>query len=816
MRQYSFTFWLRGSAVVWVLAALLGVVSVAPTSCVRLETLPGSASSGSGGGSGSVASGNGTGSSGNTPPPVDFYAKARDLVSTLTLDQKATLMSGEPSGCPNAPQTDNIFETPGVPPKVAGFKFRDGPRGLCLAANLRPGATGYSTVFPVGMARGATFDFDLEKKVGEAMGDEMVASRHNMLLAPVINILRHPAWGRAQETYGEDVYLLGRLGTAYTIGVQEYVPACAKHYAANNIENGRSSAIAIIDEQTLHEIYGRHFEMVVQDVPGGVACIMAAYNQVQVPPGQASHCTQNHELLTDMLRTAFGFKGFVLSDWWALPGGLASCPSNANRQQVESTAAVNAGLDMELPWSYHYTQLTNDVMGGQLTEPQLTAATERIVAQQIRFNSLDPITGTGLKTASTTQNPNNLNIEGNDAHIQLARQTAAESMVLLKNDRNTLPIDKTKIHSIAVIGATVPFSLTSAADLQSGSVNFATSELIAGALHYFRTGDLGSSRAYPDPTKSKGPIAGIQAAAMAAGGLTITTGADASAASSADFVVVVAGLTPEDEGEEYTGASDRFSFSLDDKNIRFHNGSAVQDTLIKSVAALGKPMVVVLVGGSVIDMPWLSMVPAVVMSWYPGQDGGDALAELLFGTKNFSGKLPFTWPNAATPTAPFGDEPLFSDPTTRTKMDYYLGYRYYDKMGLKPLFPFGYGLSYTTYTYANVNIPTSAGKNDTISVTVDVTNAGAMDGDEVSLLFVSYPNTKAPRRSVKELKGFARTTIPHGQTPVKVSIPLRISDLKYWDTSTTPGSWQIETGQVKVMVGGSSDNLPLAGMLTIN
>jgi beta-glucosidase len=795
MRQYSFTHWLRGSALVGAFFSVVGIVFVAPSSCVRLETLPGS----------------GPASSGSTTSAADPYVKAHTVVGTLSLEEKATLMRGEPSGCgSNLPQTDNIFTTPGVTNKIAGFKFRDGPRGICLAANLRRGATGYSTVYPVGMSRGATFDFDLEKQIGEAMGDEMVASGHTMLLAPVINILRHPAWGRAQETYGEDVYLLGRLGTAFTIGAQEYVPACAKHYAANNIEYGRGSAVAIMDEQTLHEIYARHFEMVIQDVPGGVACIMAAYNLVQVPPGQAYHCTQSRELLTDMLRNTFGFKGFVLSDWWALPGGLAQCAASPDQEKFQAAAAVSAGLDMELPWSYHYTQLSADVTGGQLMEAQITAAAERIVAQQIRFNVLDPTTGTGLKTATTAQDPTSFDITGNDAHIQLSRRAATESMVLLKNDKNTLPIDKTKVHSIAVLGAVVPFSLSQAADVAAGTVSFTTNELISNGQHYFRSGDLGSSRVFSDPAKSRGPLAGIQAAAS---GITVTTGSDVTAAANADFVVVVGGLTPEDEGEEYTGAADRYSFSLDDKNIRFHGGTAVQDTLIKAVAALNKPMVVVLEGGSVIDMPWLSMVPAVVMAWYPGQDGGGALADLLFGTKNFSGKLPLTWPNASTPTAPFGDEPLFSDPSTRTRMGFWLGYRYYDHMNLTPLFAFGSGLSYTTYAYSGLAMQASAGQNDTVNVSFDVQNAGTQDGDEVSFLFVTLPANPNVQRSVKELKGFTRTSIKAGAM-AHVTIPLRVSDLKYWDTASS--AWKVDSGAVKIMVGGSSDKLPLTRMLTIN
>jgi beta-glucosidase len=831
MRQYDFSNRYRRRALGSALFLSLGVAASAGTSCGPGVIAPIGTTAGDGGGGssgGMTVCGGGTDSFSQpyTPDPA-VAMQAKSIVSSLQLTQQATLMRGTVSGCPGAPQTGDIFRTLGIKDIIEGWKFRDGPRGVVLAPGLLQGQKGYSTAFPVASGRGATFDMALEEKIGEAMGDEMVASGHSMLLAPVINILRHPAWGRAQETYGEDSFLLGRLGTAFVIGVQKYVAACAKHFAANNIENGRASSTSLMDEQTLHEVYGRHFEMVIQDA--GVACIMAAYNFLQTtgpgsPSGtQASHCTLDHELLTDMLRGTFGFKGFVLSDWWAVPGGTASCGNPANIQAVQQTnaaAAVNAGLDMELPWDFNFSQLETDVMGMQLTQQQVIQAGTNIVTQQLRFKvDKAPIMGLHPPPTDTVLNPNTGSIEKNAGHIALAHQAAIESMVLLKNDKSngmpTLPIPATA-KTIAVIGASVPFRLTNT-DILTGNINFAKD---------VRLGDLGSSRVYSDPATSTGPFAGIQAAAGP--GITVTTGSDAIAAMGADFIGVVAGLTYEDEGEEYTGAADRVSFSLDDKNIHSEHLMPTQDPLIASIAALNKPMVVVLEGGSVIDMPWYSTVPAVVMAWYPGQDGGAALGELLFGKTaggsptNFSGKLPVTWPNPATGTCDpasgancFGDEPPFN-PGGKVTMDYYLGYRYYDHKKVTPLFPFGHGLSYTTFKYENLQLPctTAAGHNDIVNVKVDVTNTGMVDGDEVSFLFVSYPNTKAMRRSDKELKGFTRTTIK-AQQKVTVTIPLRIQDLKYWDSAN--GKWAIESGAVQITVGESAAlaNSAPPGMLTI-
>ncbi len=262
----------------------------------------------------------------------------------------------------------------------------------------------FSTAFPVAIARGAAFDVDLEYKIGQAIGDEMLASGNTMMLAPTVNILRHPAWGRSQETYGEDVFQLGRLGSAFVVGLQQYMAACVKHYAANNVEDGRGNATAVIDEQTLREKYGRHYEMIVDE--GGAASVMAAYNAIKVTSASGSvietnKSTANKVLLTDMLRTEFGFQGFVLTDWWAMNGsGAPPCCNPGSAADSLTKAAVNAGLDMELPWRYNYLELPNLVTGGGLQASQLITATARILEQKYRFHA-DKINGYGLKTPFT-------------------------------------------------------------------------------------------------------------------------------------------------------------------------------------------------------------------------------------------------------------------------------------------------------------------------------------------------------------------------------------------------------------------------------
>ena len=728
-------------------------------------------------------------------------SQANSAVQSMSDTQKQNQLRGT-----SIMQFDDIFRTAhnlsdssyADTGSIKEFQFSDGPRGVNLDAVKTAGTQGYSTVFPVPSLRGATFDVDLENQIGAAMGDELIAAKRTMLLAPTVNILRHPAWGRAEETYGEDSFLLGRMGSAYTIGAQTYGPACAKHFAANNIERNRDNGdVAQMDEQTLREIYGRHFEMIVRD--GGVSCIMAAYNQLQVGSescsAQTCSCTQKTHLLTDILRNDFGFKGMIISDWWAMPGGQSPAGGTAT-ESSEARGALMAGLDIEMPWNLNFSQLP-------AVDATQNAAVLHVVTEKFRFNVATTTGQLGLKPPTTVFNTSSYSITNSDAHIALAKQSALEGMVLLKNNGSILPIKSGgNIQKVAVVGLSVPWTLAGVS--ANGSVNFPVDA---------RIGDLGSSRVNVDPAKAIGPYAGIMSAAPA--GITVLPGHDLAAAQSADFVVVVAGLTPHDEGEDYTikpDDSDRDgSLALDGKT-----GGTLQNGFISQVAALGKPMVVVLEGGSVIDVSaWEPMVPAIVMAWYPGQSGGAALGQLLFGQANFSGKLPITWPKSIS------DEPRFSGSdaapsSLTTAMGYYLGYRWFDTQGRTPLYAFGAGLSYTKFDYSNLQVPcATVTKNGVVGVTVDITNSGTVAGDEVAFLFVSWPNSKVTTRKAlnyKELKGFKRVTLTAGQAK-RVSIPIRLSDLNYWDTGSN--SWQIETGTVKVMVGPSSDKLTQVGMFTV-
>jgi beta-glucosidase len=732
-------------------------------------------------------------------PDAAVKQRVKDTLTGMTLMDKATQMRGMPYGSAGKTQMTDVQRGRDTK-EIRGFHFRDGTRGMNLAEDMngsKPNAAtvdgtkvGFSTAFPVGVARGAAFDLDLEYAVGEAIADEMQAAKETVLLAPFVDLVRHPLWGRAQESYGEDPFHLGRLGSAMAVGIQQHIAASAVHFTGYNIEFGRDFNNMTIDEQTLRELYGRQYRMVVQD--GGVAGIMTAYNKVN-----GVKATVNKHLLTDILRTDFGFQGFAVSDWWAMdPQTDVNIDTTTLKRYAIS--ALTAGLDVEMPWALNYAQLESIVNSeAGLTQADIDRSAARVLEQKFRFNA-DGFGNVGLGTPKTTYG--NGRINNNDYHVWLARQAALEGMVLLKNEAGTLPIQPT-VKKVAVLGAAyVPTKTKNDGKVTSTYLSFATDVL---------TGDMGSSRVFHDPAKGVGPSAGIQKTAPS--GVVVVTGTSAADAADADFVVVVAGLTPEDEGEEYTLAGDRDTFAMDDKQID-PNAQNIQNDLIASVAALGKPMVVVLEGGSVIDMPWLDRVPAVVMAWYPGMVGGEAMGMLLWGQANFSGKLPITWgrPSDYPPLRVYNNPP-------DTSLDYYVGYRYFDKNAIVPLYPFGHGLSYTTFAYKKLQLGcTGMSQGAVLPVVVNVANTGSVAGDETVMVFVSYPDSFA-RRPAKELKGFVRVRLEPGQEK-QVTIPVRLQDLDYFATdpvASDTGKWAVESGEVVIKVGGSAANLPLEARVKV-
>jgi len=784
----------------------------------------------------------GTMSCGNTPVRDEYVTnpddavKARELLNKMTTSEQRLLQitgQDKPSYSDRDRWQDIQQSRDDYELGIRGYQWRDGPHGINLEAGLEnvecldgtaclgrakeafrknrfgsgddtgPGKEGnYSTSFPTSVAQGATFDINLMEELGEAMGDETVASGHNVLLSPCMNLLRNPLWGRAQETFGEDVFHLGRMASAHVWGLQQHVTGCAKHYIANNIELQRMYINATMDERSMREVYGRHFEMVVRE--GGIGCVMASYNLVN-----GKKLTQNKHLLTNVLKRDYGFRGFILTDWWAMPAsnngqGDANTVSDSTRVAQE---AIFAGLDVEVPWALNYYTLAGLLESGAVPWSLVDDSVLRVLEQKLRFKTAMLGDPWGPKAPRSGYDPATGSVINTDTagHLATAEKVAAEGMVLLKNDNATLPISKS-FTKVSLIGPKIDYWV----DSDKGAKVFDFTERPG-------LGDRGSSRVRPNPAFESGPREGLEAAAP--DGVTIDVGHSAEDIDAdSQFVVVVVGLTAADEGEEYTGAADRETLTLPDQwdarepeelrqAWRDAKGAAAvrprtinQNQLIMKVLERQLPTVVVIESGGVVDdtdqEPWLEEAPAIVMAWYPGQQGGAALGNLLYGNTNFAGRLPVTWPQS------LDQFPIFSrGDQVPNPMEYNVGYRYFDEHNHVPRYYFGHGLSYTQFAIQRVHTQCGDIQPDgLVQLEVDVKNTGPLGGDEVILVFASYPDSTV-MRSKKELKGFARVHLDSMQTK-RVTIPVRIQDTRYWDDATK--QWIIEGGRVELAVGPSS------------
>jgi beta-glucosidase len=655
--------------------------------------------------------------------------RARELLSQLTLAEKAGVLSG--SNTFYAGIADMMIGGYGAHPwdagivqrlGIEGLKFLDGPRGVVMRG---------ATTFPVSMARGATFDVDLEERIGEAMGSEARALGGNLFAGVCINLPRHPAWGRAQESYGEDPEHLACMGAAAVRGVQRYAMACVKHFALNSMENARFRVDVTVSARALHEIYLPHFRRCVD---AGVACIMSAYNSVN---GEC--CGENEALLTGILKKRWGFRGYIITDFIF---GLR-----------DGAKAVRAGQDVEMPFR---NQIANNlerwVREGEVSMERVDDAVLRILTTQLEF-AARPESAIDKKL-----------------HAALAREAAAKSIVLLKND-GLLPFANLK--RLAVIG-----------------------KLAAVA----NTGDGGSSNTTPDYVVT--PLDGLRAALADRCEVLFDDGSDATRAAAlaagCDAAIVVAGYTHADEGEYVSPGNDAVRKFFPRLRLRdlphllrilnkwrksrtggFAPGGdrtrltlrPEDETLILAVAqANPRTAVAVMAGSTVLMETWRERVASILMLWYPGQEGGHALADLLTGRVNPSGRLPFVVPTDAAHL------PYFDKDATSIVYDLWHGYRKLDRDGHEPAFPYGYGMSYTSFAYSNFNAVRAGA---VLKLKLSVANTGARDGDEIVQIYVRALNSQV-ERAPRELKAFRRISVATGAS-TDVSIDLPIEQLAYFD-----------------------------------
>ena len=692
-----------------------------------------------------------------TLTPGQIEERARALREQLTLDEKIGLMHGQlplwpglaamtaPGGYSSRFWPAGEIGRLGIP----GVRFTDGPRGVILDGG---------TTFPVSMARGAAWDPALEERIGDAIGREIRALGGNYFGGVCINLLRHPAWGRAQETYGEDPHHLGALGAGLTRGVQRHVMACAKHFALNSMENARFKVDVTIDPRALHEVYLPHFKRVVDE---GVASVMSAYNSLN-----GEWCGQNFELLTGILKQEWGFQGFVVTDFIF---GMRDA----------KTAAL-AGQDIEMPFGLFFARdLGGLVERGEVPLDRIDDAALRILRQEVRF-------GQG-------RDPRDYGPEvvGCEAHRRLAREAAEKSIVLLKNDGGLLPLRD--LRRLAVVGR------------------------LADAPN---TGDGGSSNTRPAHVVT--PLEGLRAALGEKVEIVYDDGADSARAAEiargADAALVVVGYTHADEGEyippdifadflplfpppgpehqafaesiQRGGADTGMPLGGDRERLSLHPRD---EALIQAVSTANpRAIVAIMAGSAVFTEAWRERAQAILMLWYPGQEGGHALADVITGAVNPSGRLPCTFPARAE------DLPFFDRNATKITYDLWHGYRKLERDGAAPAFPFGFGLSYTTFAYSGLELArTQLGASDTLEATVEVSNAGGLAGEEVVQLYVAAEGSRV-ERAPKELKAFARAALAPGETrTVRLIVPA--AELAYYDAATS--GWVVEPIAYAAIVG---------------
>ena len=683
-----------------------------------------------------------------------YDALVEDLVSQMTLKEKIDQMYGEKmyqipklaigflmkNRFPHVYVGEN--ERLHIPPWV----LSDGPRG----ARVMDHGINSVTTFPVGMARGASWDVDLEERIHEVIAIEMRANKVNYAATPCINLLRHPAWGRAQETYGEDPWLLGEFGVAAVKGIEKHnVMACPKHFALNSLDNSRFVVDVELDERTLREVYLPHFKKTIQ--VGKPASIMSAYNKVR-----GEYLANNKYLLNDILREEWGFEGFVTSDWF--------------NGTYDGIGSVKAGLDVEMPYQqvYKYDLLEEGIERGEISETDI----DKIVTRTLK---------TRLKYAfSDDQETYGHEVIEKESHVTLARVAAEKSMVLIKNEK-VLPLSSETGQTVLVLGRLANMENTGDhASSNSTSLNITTpyegikafNEALENEVELYDGGD---------------------------------TDMAAKKAKQSDQVILVVGYTFEDEGE-YINLNDDMEKSaeagklLGEKGIGGDRESLrllpEDEALIEAVSSVNKNVVVVYVGGSAINMNlWEPKVAGILFAWYSGMEGGSALANVLYGKVNPSGKLPFSIARNDS------DYPYFNPYTLKIDYGYYHGYTLFDKKNIEVAYPFGYGLSYTNYSYDNLNIENSElTTDDTLKASIEVTNIGEMAGEEIVQLYVGFKNSSVDR-PVKLLRGFDKIKLQPGETKV-VWFEVKTEDLTWYDP--TVKQWKVEEMEYELYVGGSS------------
>jgi beta-glucosidase len=674
----------------------------------------------------------------SSKPPAQ---RTDELLAHMSLDEKIAMLHGV-SGSPytgHIPANKRL----GIP----ALNFQDGPAGV---GHKMTGVT----QLPAPVAGAASWDRAVMRHYGAILGAEQSGQGADVALAPTINIVRDPRWGRAFETLGEDPYLTSQLGVADIQGIQHQGEiAQVKHWDAYNQETHRNTKQddVLVSRRVLHEIYMPAFKAAIDQ--GQVGSLMCSYNELH-----GTFACENPYLLTTVLRKQWGFKGFVTSDWHGTHSTVAS---------------AKAGLDMQMPLgTYFGDRLKAAVKSGKVSKTLIDAKVRHILFEMFRFGLFDHPKHGNIKTKVTSP-----------AHARFARRAAEQGTVLLKNKGQILPFGKT-IHSIAVIGNDAGQGAKSAG---GGSAHVIAPYVVTPYEGIKKRAGKGVTVRY-----STG--GGDQKGASASAGSNLRQQA-VKIARAADVAVV---FVNDDESE----GKDRTNITL----------PGDQNQLIEAVAKANSKTIVVLNTGAPVTMPWVKRVAGVIEAWYPGQEDGNAIAAVLFGDVDPSGHLPVTFPQSLK-QVPAHTQARW--PGVNGKVHYseglLVGYRWYDQKHIKPLYPFGYGLSYTHFQMKHLKItPAQSKSGGHVRVSLDIANTGKRAGADVVQLYVGDP--AAVGEPPKQLKAFKKIHLkPHAHT--RVTFKLDPSAFSYWDSKTR--SWKVKNGKYRIKVGDSSKHLPLKGHVSI-
>lgn len=717
-----------------------------------------------------VACGGGPGPQGSVAVYLDesqpIEKRVEDALSRMTLEEKVAILHAQ-----------SKFSSAGVPRLgIPEVWCTDGPHGIRPEVLWdewdQAGWTNDScTAFPALTCLAATWNPEMSALYGKSIGEEARYREKDILLGPGVNIYRTPLNGRNFEYMGEDPYLSSRMVVPYIEEVQKNgVAACVKHFALNNQEAHRHGIDVEVDDRALNEIYLPAFKAAVQE--GGAWAVMGAYNKYK-----GEHCCHNRYLLNDILKRDWAFDGVVVSDW----GG-----THDTKQAAEN------GLDMEfgswtdgLSWG-----ASNAYDNYYLAAPYLDMLRKGEASTATLDDKARRVLRLIFRTAMNTRKPfGSLN---SPEHLAAARRIAGEGMVLLKNEGGVLPIDLGRAKTIAVVGENAIKMMTVGGGSSSLKVRHEYTPLegiraaAAGKAEviYERgyvgdvTGDYNGVKTGQDLSESRSEAQQIADAAAAA--------------RKADAVIFVGGLNKSNHQD--CEGDDRLQYGL----------PYAQDKVIGALAEANPNLAVVIVSGNAVAMPWIDRVPAVLEAWFSGSEAGNALADVVFGAVNPSGKLPFTFPVRLEDNGAHALGEYPGSDKVKYNESIFVGYRWHDKEQLKPLFAFGHGLSYTAFAVGNVKADrTTLVPNGSIRISADVTNTGDRAGAEVVQLYIGDEQSSLPR-PVKELKGFQKVSLNPGQTRT-VTFEITPGMLHYYDDAK--GAWVAEPGAFTAYVGAASDDI---------